>query len=196
MRVIGIAVLLVCTALFATACGGPDNPEKALADACERQLEEVAEEESGTPTAKSSEERLDEVTIVECAGQRTRIVPDEAEDEDGSAHDGDGEDADAPDDPQDDNDASEGAPEPTKVELDPEARATFAETCGGCHALSDADTTGQVGPDLDDSTFDADGVEERIEEGAPGMPPKLLEGDEARGVAEYVAAAAGQSQDE
>ncbi|MCW2923687.1 MAG: hypothetical protein JWM98_1091, partial [Thermoleophilia bacterium] len=52
----------------------------------------------------------------------------------------------------------------------------------------------QVGPVLDETDFDADMVEQRIHEGAQGMPPMLLEGDEARGVAEYVAAAAAQAQ--
>jgi mono/diheme cytochrome c family protein len=30
-----------------------------------------------------------------------------------------------------------------------DAKAAFTESCGSCHVLADAGTTGQVGPDLD-----------------------------------------------
>lgn len=72
-----------------------------------------------------------------------------------------------------------------------EARSLFSNTCGGCHQLSDAGTSGTVGPNLDDTSMDAAQVAQKIEEGGGGMPPNLLEGEERDQVAEYVASAAG-----
>ena len=91
MRAFATVVLVLSTALLTTACGGPDDPTKSLAEACERQIEEIAEEESGTPTAKSSDERLEAVTLVECAGQKTRVVAADAEGEGSSEGDAKGE---------------------------------------------------------------------------------------------------------
>ena len=73
-----------------------------------------------------------------------------------------------------------------------ETRKLFANTCGGCHALSDAGTDGSVGPNLDETSLDAGGVEATIEAGPGAMPPNLLEGEDRTAVAEYVASQAGQ----
>jgi mono/diheme cytochrome c family protein len=88
-------------------------------------------------------------------------------------------------------------------------RTLFVEKCGTCHALKEAGTQAEVGPNLD-SAFQAarktgmdndtiEGVvESQIEnprvtaEDSPSyMPPKLVEGDDARDVAAYVAQYAG-----
>ena len=98
----------------------------------------------------------------------------------------------------------------------------FTEKCGSCHTLADAGTQGKIGPNLDDAFsgpraqgFDessirnivhdqilfpvenpgglitsADGTEQR----APGMPAKLVTGDDAEDVAAYVASVAGASE--
>ena len=71
------------------------------------------------------------------------------------------------------------------------ARDTFAASCGGCHALSDAGTNGAVGPNLDSTKMDADQIEQQILNGGGAMPPGLLQGDDAAAVAQYVAGAAG-----
>jgi mono/diheme cytochrome c family protein len=88
-------------------------------------------------------------------------------------------------------------------------RALFSETCARCHALKEAGSTAVIGPDLDasfaaarDSGMDQDTfegvVESQIEnprqvgESDPTyMPPNLVEGDDARDVAAYVANVAG-----
>jgi cytochrome c peroxidase len=81
--------------------------------------------------------------------------------------------------------------------------------CGTCHVMKDAGTAGVVGPNLDDafgaareqgfdeSTF-RDVVRGQIAypetetaAGGPGMPADLLQGQQARDVAEYVAKCAG-----
>ena len=97
-------------------------------------------------------------------------------------------------------------------------RALFVESCGYCHTLSDAGTTGTIGPNLDDAfagprlegfaestirqvvrgqiaypTTEPVGVVETDgqEERAPGMPANLVTGDDADAVAAYVASVAG-----
>lgn len=187
MRLIALSVLLVSIAVFAASCGGPDDPERRLADACERQLEEVAEQakEGSTPVAKSSQEAQDEVTLVECAGQDVDVVA--AGDSKDEKMDGEETAGDADSEGESTEDAGEA---PAPAELDPEARSLFASTCGGCHALSDAETSGAVGPNLDETTLDAAGIADKIENGGGGMPPGLLQGEEAQSVADYVAGAA------
>jgi len=76
-------------------------------------------------------------------------------------------------------------------------------TCGSCHALARAGTKGTVGPDLDQAFAEArrDGMTEETIEGVVNyqiahprrssvMKPGLVEGDDARDVAAYVAYAA------
>jgi mono/diheme cytochrome c family protein len=72
------------------------------------------------------------------------------------------------------------------------ARKTFATTCGGCHTLADAKTSGTVGPNLDQLKPDEATVEHQIMTGGGPMPPGLLKGQQAKDVAAYVAAVAGK----
>ena len=95
----------------------------------------------------------------------------------------------------------------------------FVKTCGACHTLADAGTSGKVGPNLDDafagprqqgfaeSTF-ANVIRDQIlfpivnpvgfvtgpngtKVRAPGMPAKLYTGQDAQDIAAYVASVAG-----
>lgn len=189
MRVIArYALPISIAAAFIAGCGGPDDPAASMAAACERQIEEVEAEagEGNTPTAESTEERLSEITLVECAGQDISVAAGDAESAEGDEGDAES------DEETDEADTDEAAEETDEApaELDPEARSLFAETCGGCHTLSDAGTSGAVGPVLDDTEVDAEGIEGIIENGRGAMPPGLLEGDDATSVAEYVASAA------
>jgi mono/diheme cytochrome c family protein len=86
----------------------------------------------------------------------------------------------------------------------------FTQKCGTCHALTGAGTNAEVGPDLDaafraarESGMDQDTiegvVESQIENPRPAapdqtaiyMPANLVEGDDVRDVAAYVASVAG-----
>ncbi len=67
----------------------------------------------------------------------------------------------------------------------------FAGTCGSCHTLADAGTSGTFGPNLDDLAPDKARVLAAIAGGPGAMPSGLLEGAAADGVAEYVASVAG-----
>jgi Cytochrome C oxidase, cbb3-type, subunit III len=72
-------------------------------------------------------------------------------------------------------------------------KASFTATCGGCHALKDAGTTGNVGPDLDSlAPLTAARVAQQIENGGGAMPAKLLTGKDAENTAAYVASVAGK----
>ena len=68
----------------------------------------------------------------------------------------------------------------------------FSTSCGGCHTLADAETSGQTGPNLDELRPEADRVREAIAEGPGIMPENLFEGAEADQVAQYVAEVAGK----
>jgi mono/diheme cytochrome c family protein len=170
MRAIALLSTLLAFAFVASACaGGPDDGDARLAEACARQIDELKEEAGSTPTAKSTEENLAKEQLVECAGQAPAKASEEAAPAKG------------------DETPADEAP---ATELDPAARELFASTCGSCHTLSDAETTGAVGPNLDETTFDEAAVRAQIKNGGGGMPPMLLDGDEADSVAAYVAAAA------
>jgi mono/diheme cytochrome c family protein len=89
-------------------------------------------------------------------------------------------------------------------------RARFIASCGSCHTLADAGTTGTVGPNLDDA-FRASrrqGFEDSSFEGVvrywistpeqrsePIMPANLVIGRDAEDVAAYVAAGAGTDEE-
>jgi mono/diheme cytochrome c family protein len=76
------------------------------------------------------------------------------------------------------------------------------QSCGSCHTLADAGTTGTLGPNLDsayagdrvigmkDSSFEAM-VRQQIDLADPPMPRHLLKGSDADDVAAYVASVAG-----
>ncbi len=71
----------------------------------------------------------------------------------------------------------------------------FAASCGSCHTLSAAETSGTTGPNLDDLAPDEQQVLAAIENGGTGagaMPPGLLQGEEAQQVAAFVSSSAGQ----
>jgi mono/diheme cytochrome c family protein len=90
----------------------------------------------------------------------------------------------------------------------------FAANCGGCHALKNAGTNGNIGPNLDAAFAAAqerDYPESTIrnvvgmqikypnsspETGAAGMPPNLVKGQDVDDVASYVACVAGISEAE
>jgi cytochrome c6 len=70
-------------------------------------------------------------------------------------------------------------------------KETFANTCGGCHTLSDAGTNGEVGPNLDELQPSAQQVRSAIRRGPGAMPENLLQGADAQAVADYVSESAG-----
>lgn len=68
-------------------------------------------------------------------------------------------------------------------------QAVFASAgCGGCHVLEDAGTSGNVGPNLDESQPSAELVVERVTEGMGAMPSFAdeLSEQQIRDVAAYV----------
>ena len=67
--------------------------------------------------------------------------------------------------------------------------AVFTDTCGGCHTLSAAGTSGTTGPNLDEVSLDAGAIEGIVRDGRGGMPAfgGQLSDDEIAAVAEFVA---------
>jgi mono/diheme cytochrome c family protein len=88
------------------------------------------------------------------------------------------------------------AAQPTVTQAAPPTASSgkdlFASTCGGCHTLASAGTTGTVGPDLDALKPDQGTVQAAIQSGPGAMPSNLLTGAQAQQVAAFVAASAGR----
>lgn len=70
-----------------------------------------------------------------------------------------------------------------------DGKVLFTDTCGSCHTLSAAGTSGTVGPNLDDTSLDAAAVEPIVRDGSGSMPAfgDKLSDDEIKAVAEFVA---------
>jgi cytochrome c6 len=77
-----------------------------------------------------------------------------------------------------------------------EGGEVFATTCGSCHTLKAAGTSGEVGPNLDELEPDLATVEHQVVNGGGGMPAFGKEGTlnakEIKAVATYVSSVAGQ----
>lgn len=189
-RIFGSLLVALAAALLLTACLGPDDPEKRLEESCARQVKEVedGEEDEGTPVAESTQERLEQVELRECARQQETDPEDNAAaavEEGSGTEEGDtggGSEADAP----------VAGDEPATEMLSGEGRELFTESCASCHVLADADASGEIGPNLDETDMDQDEIREQIEQGGGGMPPGLLDGEDADIVAEYIEQAAAQ----
>jgi mono/diheme cytochrome c family protein len=83
--------------------------------------------------------------------------------------------------------------ETTTGETSPVGREVFVANCGSCHTLSDAETTGGVGPVLDGGGYSADQVETQVRNGGGAMPAfeGTLSDEDILEVSAYVAAASG-----
>jgi len=76
-----------------------------------------------------------------------------------------------------------------------EGKQIFTQNCGTCHTLSDAGTSGTVGPVLDQLKPDKQRVLNAIKNGGAGsgaMPANIVTGKEAEAVATYVSTVAGK----
>ena len=88
-------------------------------------------------------------------------------------------------------------PPPTKQAVAATAASgkdIFTSSCGGCHTLADAGTSGATGPNLDDAAPDAATVKAIVRGGGGGMPAfgDKLSNAEIDAVAAYVASVAGR----
>jgi len=88
-------------------------------------------------------------------------------------------------------------PPPTKQAVAATAASgkdVFTSSCGGCHTLADAGTSGATGPNLDDAAPDAATVKAIVRGGGGGMPAfgDNLANAEIDAVAAYVASVAGR----
>ena len=87
-------------------------------------------------------------------------------------------------------------PPPTKQAVAATAASgkdVFTSSCGGCHTLADAGTSGATGPNLDDAAPDAATVKAYVRGGGGGMPAfgDNLANAEVDAVAAYVSSVAG-----
>ena len=72
-------------------------------------------------------------------------------------------------------------------------KEVFTQNCGSCHTLSDAGTSGQVGPNLDDVKPSESKVVSQVNSGGGAMPSfkGTLSEAQIKAVASYVSSAAG-----
>jgi cbb3-type cytochrome c oxidase subunit III len=70
----------------------------------------------------------------------------------------------------------------------------FESNCGSCHVLSDAGTTGEIGPNLDQTKPALQGAIRQITNGGGGMPPfkGQLTDEQIRALAQYLVRVAGK----
>jgi mono/diheme cytochrome c family protein len=90
--------------------------------------------------------------------------------------------------------ATPAKPVPIPANANPAAGKTvFTANCGTCHTLSDAGTSGQIGPNLDQVKPDYETVRARVANGGGGMPSfsGQLSPQQIKDVAAYVATHAG-----
>jgi len=75
-----------------------------------------------------------------------------------------------------------------------QGKQVFTQSCGGCHTLKDAGTTGNVGPNLDDLKPDEATVQRQVTNGGGVMPAfkGQLTDAQIKAVAQYVSSVAGQ----
>ena len=80
------------------------------------------------------------------------------------------------------------------VEKPTDGKSIFTSTCGSCHTLADAGTTGTVGPNLDDATPPKELVVDRVTNGQGAMPSfkGTLDQQQIDAVADYVSSVAGK----
>jgi mono/diheme cytochrome c family protein len=95
------------------------------------------------------------------------------------------------------SDQASAGPGGTKLSADlQEGRVQFNDRCATCHTLADAGAVGRVGPDLDvlapTAGLTIDAIEKGRARGKGQMPAQLLEGEDAKHVAEYIAEVAGR----
>jgi mono/diheme cytochrome c family protein len=76
-----------------------------------------------------------------------------------------------------------------------EGKTIFTTTCGTCHTLKEAGTSGEVGPNLDELEPDLARVEKQVINGGGPMPAfgkeGLLNSKEVKAVSTYVSSVAG-----
>jgi outer membrane protein assembly factor BamB/cytochrome c553 len=74
-------------------------------------------------------------------------------------------------------------------------REVFTSSCGSCHVLADAGTTGQVGPSLDQTELSRAAIEQQVRNGGGGMPAfeGRLTDEQIENVSTYVAEVADPS---
>jgi mono/diheme cytochrome c family protein len=95
------------------------------------------------------------------------------------------------------SDQSAAGPGGTKLSANlQDGRELFNRRCATCHALDDAGAVGRVGPDLDvlapTAGLTIDAIKEGRARGQGQMPALLLDGEDAKHVADYIAEVSGR----
>ncbi|MDX6704754.1 MAG: cytochrome [Solirubrobacteraceae bacterium] len=95
------------------------------------------------------------------------------------------------------SDQASAGPGGTKLKADVQrGRVLFNQKCATCHTLNDANAVGRVGPNLDvlapTEGLTLSAIREGRARGTGQMPAQLLDGQDAKDVAAYIAQVAGR----
>ncbi|MEA2231564.1 MAG: cytochrome [Solirubrobacteraceae bacterium] len=95
------------------------------------------------------------------------------------------------------SDQASAGPGGTKLNADVQrGRVLFNQKCATCHTLNDANAVGRVGPNLDvlapTEGLTLSAIREGRARGTGQMPAQLLDGQDAKDVAAYIAQVAGR----
>jgi mono/diheme cytochrome c family protein len=80
------------------------------------------------------------------------------------------------------------------AEAPTDGKSIFAQKCVSCHTLADAEASGAVGPNLDQTKPSKELVVDRVTNGQGGMPSfkDQLDAAQIEAVADYVSSVAGK----
>ena len=141
----------------------------------------------GVPAGSNTPEKTEETKVEEEPAEESESA--EATEEESAAEEPAEEESGAP--------ASEesGESEAGSTAMTAEGKTIFTTTCGTCHTLSEAGTSGTVGPNLDELKPSESTVEHQVINGGGPMPAFGKEGtlspEEVKAVATYVSSVAG-----
>jgi len=142
----------------------------------------------GVPAGSNTPEKTEETKVEEEPAEESESA--EATEEESAAEEPAEEESGAPA-----SEESGGESEAGSTAMTAEGKTIFTTTCGTCHTLSEAGTSGTVGPNLDELKPSESTVEHQVINGGGPMPAFGKEGtlspEEVKAVATYVSSVAG-----
>jgi mono/diheme cytochrome c family protein len=159
-------IALLAFGLVSTGCGGTSEKELSKSEARTKAQEKMLNPEAAAE--EEAEEKAKETKAEESPDKKTDTKAEESQDKKAEE--------------KTDEKAEEKAEGDAK-----NGKGLFVTSCGACHALADAGTSGAVGPKIDGLGWDYEKVLTQIKNGKGAMPPNTATGSDAEDIAAYVA---------
>lgn len=166
-----LVILALAGAVVVTGCGGSGGTTTVATEAAPT-AEEAAEE--------AAERETEEEAVAEKEASQEEAVAEKESSEEATAEE------------EKETGGEEAGGESALVA---EGKTIFTTTCGACHTLKEAGTSGEVGPNLDELEPSLETVEHQVINGGGPMPAfgkeGILSSQEVKAVATYVSSVAG-----